>query len=166
MFLLNQQAPAVMSVMMWRDTVKGEWVTPLVLVLFLRALMPVGSILLSVISIQQLAFQQVSLACQWAASQQILLVSQQVAACSPAQVCGTSVNVCTIQWLQPQHLQWDLSLSLAWRSSSGGSKESSKLFPLGNSPFHLPLVAALYTGLPCILLNSLNCSQQLISVTI
>ena len=63
MFLLNQQAPAVMSVMMWRDTVKGEWVTSLVLVLFLRALMPVGSILLSVISIQQLAFQQVSLAC-------------------------------------------------------------------------------------------------------
>ena len=63
MFLLNQQAPAVMSVMMWRDTVKGEWVTSLVLVLFLRVLMLVGSILLSVISNQQLAFHQVSLAC-------------------------------------------------------------------------------------------------------
>ena len=83
----------------------------------------------------------------------------------PSQVCGISVNLCTIQWIQPQQLQWDVSLSLAWRSSLGELKESSELFPLGNSPFHLPLVAALYTGLSCILLNSLKCSQQLISVT-
>lgn len=63
---------------------------------FPSCFMPGGSFLVSLISTPASGFLASITSILMAAAQQILLVSQQVASCSPALLCGSSMNFSTI----------------------------------------------------------------------